>query len=121
MSNELPGNSAPVDVNFLLEQVGGNADIAKMVIDEFVKQTPLDVENMAKLLNSGDLEAVGKVAHSLKGSSGTCGAAHLRECAAELEMACREGNASKAAEAFNTVNTEATRCMDFVPNLLAGL
>ena len=110
-----------MDVAVLLAQVGGSAATAMLVLDEFINQTPLDVQNIENALGVGDLIAAGKVGHSLKGSSGVFGAHQLRQLAADLEMACRGNEADKANELFAQLKPEAQRCIDFVPELKQSL
>ena len=113
----LPENNVPIDVTFLLAQVGGSAETAVLVLEEFISQTPLDIENIEKNLGTGNLVDAGKVAHSMKGSSGVFGAQQLRQIAADLEIACRENDAEKASDLFAQLKLEAKRCLDFVPEL----
>lgn len=110
-----------MDKSILLGQVGGSAETAILVLDEFVNQTPTDVVNIGKCLGEQDLVAAGKVAHSLKGSSGVFGAETLRQIAADLEMACREGNKETSQSLFEQLAAEAKRCLEFVPQLKADL
>jgi HPt (histidine-containing phosphotransfer) domain-containing protein len=110
-----------MDVSVLLAQVGRNAGTAILVLEEFVSQTPLDIQNIENLLSAGDLVAAGKVAHSLKGSSGVFGAHQLRQIAADLEIAGRGNEAEKANELFAQLKLEAQRCLDFVPELKKSL
>ncbi|MCL2305241.1 MAG: Hpt domain-containing protein [Planctomycetaceae bacterium] len=119
----LPDNDSnkPMDAAFLLAQVGGSAETAALVLEEFINQVPLDVGNIENLLTAGDLAAAGKVAHSLKGSSGVFGANQLRQIAADLEMACRGNEAEKANELFAQLKSEAQRCLDFIPELKNSL
>lgn len=111
----------PMDVEFLLGQVGGSKSTAGLVIDEFVNQVPLDLENMGNLLQSGDLLSVGKVAHSVKGTSGVFGAHLLRQHASDLEMAAKGGDVEKTTELFPLFAEEVKRCLDFIPQLRASL
>ena len=110
-----------MEKDVLLAQVGGSAETAGLVLEEFVNQTPLDIQNIENLLGAGDLVAAGKVAHSLKGVSGVFGANQLRQFAADLEMACRGSEADKANELFAQLKPEAKRCLDFVPELKNSL
>ena len=110
-----------MDVAFLLAQVGGSAETAALVLEEFISQTPLDIKNIEKHLGIGDLIVSGKIAHSLKGSSGVFGAHLLRQIAADLEMACRENEAEKANELFTQLKQEAQCCLDFIPQLKKSL
>ncbi len=110
-----------MDASVLLTQVGGSAETAVLVLEEFISQTPLDIQNIEKHLQAGDLVAAGKVAHSLKGSSGVFGAHQLRQIAADLEMACRADETGKSAELFAQLKPEAQRCLDFIPSLKESL
>ena len=114
-------NNAPMDASVLLAQVGGSAATAVLVLEEFISQTPLDIQSIETNLGSGDIVAAGKVAHSLKGSSGVFGANVLRLIAADLEMACRGNEPEKANELFAQLKPEAQRCLDFIPTLKESL
>ena len=117
----LSDNNVPMEAAFLLAQVGGNPETAVLVLEEFISQTPLDIDNIEKHLGAGDLVAGSKVAHSLKGSSGVFGAHQLRQIAADLEMACRGNETEKANELFAQLKQEAQRCFDFIPELKNNL
>ena len=114
-------NNAPMDSSVLLAQVGGSAATAVLVLEEFISQTPLDIQSIESTLGSGDIVAAGKVAHSLKGSSGVFGAHALRQIAADLEMACRGNEPEKANELFAQLKPEAQRCLDYIPMLKESL
>ncbi len=119
--SENANESLPMDVAVLLGQVGGSAATAEMVLDEFINQTPTDIQNIEENLAKADLSAAGKVAHSLKGTSGVFGAHQLRQLAADMETVCRAEEADKAAELFPQLASEAKRCLDFIPQLKASL
>jgi len=110
-----------MDVSILLGQVGGSAETAVLVLEEFIHQTPLDIQNIEQNLGAGDLVVAGKTAHSLKGSSGVFGAHQLRQIAADLEMACRGNEVEKSNELFAQLKQEAQRCLDFIPELKNSL
>lgn len=110
-----------MDVKYLLGQLNGNLMVAEMVVDEFVKQTPIDIANIEKYIAASELDAAGKVAHSLKGSSGVCGASQLKDLAAELEINCRNNESDNAGSAFQKLKAEVARCLDFIPTLREGL
>lgn len=110
-----------MDVSFFMEQIGGSAETAKMVLEEFLRQTPLDLQSIDTFLGAGDLVAAGKTAHSLKGSSGVMGAHELRQIAADLEMACRASEADQSATLNAQLKTEAKRCLEFIPTLMNSL
>ena len=78
-----------------LRQVGGDRLIVDM-IDLFFQTVPQHLEKVQMAVGAGDLEAAGKAAHALAGSSINLGAAEMRERALALEQHAAEG----AAEAL---------------------
>ncbi len=67
------------------------------LVDEFETSSLQRLRDCARLLSDGDLTALERAGHSLKGSSGTIGAMRVRELSAELERAAREGDADGCA------------------------
>lgn len=120
MSNQANG-SVPMDKDFLLTQVGGSVETAILVLDEFVNQAQSDIESIRKALENENLSDAGKVAHSLKGSSGVLGAEVFRSIAADLEMACRGGKQEESQTLFDQLTRETKRCLDYAPQLKVEL
>lgn len=67
------------------------------LVDEFETSSTQRLIECARLLSDGDLTALERAGHSMKGSSGTIGAMRVRELSAELERAAREGDADACA------------------------
>lgn len=79
-------------------------------LDEVLEEYMGDAERQLKLLNnaveSGDLQAIGSISHSLKGSSGNLGIAGVyRQCAA-LEQEVKAGNVHDAAASLAAIERE---------------
>ncbi|MDR3111353.1 MAG: Hpt domain-containing protein [Planctomycetaceae bacterium] len=114
MSDEL------FDVNKLSEQCGGSNAVVMMVLEEFQNQTPIDVSGIDTALQAGDVDAASKVAHSLKGASGTMGAMMLHGLSAEVEAACRhDKDIEKANSLFPKLKEVAQQTLDAIPTVMA--
>ena len=111
----------PFTLETLLEQCGGNREIGKIILDEFLEQIVADTREIASSLASGDLSQAGRVGHRLKGSAGVLGAEALQTLCLELETAGKAGNAEEAAKIFADLNAEADRCTAAVPTAKAML
>jgi two-component system, sensor histidine kinase and response regulator len=60
-------------------------------------------------LQTSRLEAAGKQAHTLKGSTGNVGAMTMRQAALSLETAAAAGDAAQAAICFQSLESEFAR------------
>lgn len=62
------------------------------VVEAFLRATNDRVHALEAAVDAGDLEAVARVAHAAKGSSGTFGAIELARLAALIEKSCGRGD-----------------------------
>lgn len=74
-----------------LKQMSG-ADFINELIDAFLDDAPVMIQNMQTALASGDVESFRRNAHSLKSNAYTFGAAELGALARELERMGKENN-----------------------------
>ncbi|GHT27865.1 hypothetical protein FACS18942_07710 [Planctomycetales bacterium] len=116
MSTELP-----LDTAVILEQTGGKAEIAALVLDEFAIQIPADIAEIETTLAKGDLIAASKAAHRLKGSAGTLGGTKLHPLCAAVELAGKEGRADDIKKLFEDLKAEAKICENAIPAVKAAL
>jgi HPt (histidine-containing phosphotransfer) domain-containing protein len=61
------------------------------LVDTFVDTAPATVEEMRAAAEAGDLEALAKASHKLKGEAGTFGARRLQAVCKALELEARDG------------------------------
>jgi len=71
----------------LLHRLMGDEDLAKEIIDDFLKQIPDNLFAVKKALNKKDLLLVQREAHIIKGASGNVGALTLQKIAEQIEIA----------------------------------
>lgn len=80
--------------------IGGDKLLREM-IEIFLRSGAERLTSARQALTSGDLDAVGYVAHSLRSSAGNLGGLQLSEVAAELESLAREGQLERVRERFS--------------------
>jgi HPt (histidine-containing phosphotransfer) domain-containing protein len=81
-------------------QEPGEPDVLAELLGLFLRDTPERLGVIARALDTGDLDAVGRAAHSVKGSASNLGAMALQGYAACVEMHARTGDlAATRAEA----------------------
>ena len=112
---------SPSDALFLLDQVGGNIETARLVVEEFTNLAPLDQEQLGQWLDLEDLSAAGKLAFYLRGTYCMLGAMRLCALMADLEDACNENDKTAANETYQKFREEIARCVDSVPMLIQQL
>jgi PAS domain S-box-containing protein len=81
----------------LLDRLGGDEEVFVEVIKIFLEDAPHLLTGMDDALNAGDAKTLRRLAHTLKGSSGTAGAEALQQASLRLEQAATAGNLASAA------------------------
>ena len=74
-----------------LKQISGE-DFINELIDAFLDDAPIMIQNMQSALGSKDVESLRRNAHSLKSNANTFGAMELGVLAEELEFMGKENN-----------------------------
>ena len=78
------------DWDGLLHRLMGDEDLAKEIIDDFLKQIPFNIDAVNEALKKQDVLLIKKEAHLIKGSSGNVGALALQKIAEQIEIAGEE-------------------------------
>jgi len=94
------------DWDGLLHRLMGDEDLAKEIIDDFLKQIPDNLFAVKKALNKEDLLLVKREAHIIKGASGNVGALALQEIAEQIEIAGEEKDLVKAGSFVAELDTQ---------------
>jgi PAS domain S-box-containing protein len=81
-----------IDVASALKRTGGNRKRYETLLRRFAQQQAGATQEIRKWLSIGDAATAERIAHSLKGASGTLGAAALSEAAAKTEVAIKHGH-----------------------------
>jgi len=80
-----------IDVASALKRTGGNRKSYEALLRRFAQQQGAAAAGIRTALSMGDRATAERIAHSLKGASGTLGAAALSETAAKAETAIKRG------------------------------
>jgi PAS domain S-box-containing protein len=81
----------------LLTRLGGDEEVFVEVIKIFLEDVPKQLAGMDAALAAGDAKTLRRLAHTLKGSSGTAGAEALQKASLRLEEAAAAGDLVAAA------------------------
>ena len=88
----------------------GGRDLVSQLIDLFVENTPIRMEQVRSGLSTGEIQEVERACHSLKSSAANLGASRLHFLAAEMEEIAARGEADPLgplAERLETTYSEA--------------
>ena len=85
-------SKAVFDAEALLERLGGDRQLAGIVLKGFLENMPTQLSNLRKVLDGADTPGTRFQTHTMKGASATVSAEGLREVVVEIE---RAGNAGQ--------------------------
>jgi CheY-like chemotaxis protein len=101
------GTAAVVDEQKLLTQgFAGNAALLSDVIDAFSADAPVALSAMHTALDAGDLVALSRAAHKMKGTVGVFTTGPALAAAMDLESAARADDVERAGGALSTLASE---------------
>ena len=109
-----PAPVAPVDWDGLLEVTNGDAAFTEELVGLFIEAGDGALRDIHAAVASGDLQAVGRAAHALKGSSASIRAQPASAAAARLEAAARAGAAGEIAMLEAELQREAVRAIEYL-------
>ena len=79
------------DPEFLTEKMMLDRQTANMILNSYVQDMENQVENLQKAIEAKNIDTAIRIAHSMKGASANVGAHCLKEIAAKMEKALKEG------------------------------
>jgi two-component system, sensor histidine kinase and response regulator len=92
-----PQQTSSWDPAHILAGLGGDEKLLREVVDIFLEEAPKQIVKLHDAQRVGDLAAIARVAHSLKGELGYMGLSDLTRRAREIEEVIRAGNTEEAA------------------------
>jgi len=90
MNDKLP----VLDRSVLSTSLGDDKELISEILELFANTTPEIIAALDKAADEGNLDAVRKSAHSIKGSAGNIGAVALMQAMREIEDACADEEVS---------------------------
>lgn len=116
-----PGSSDEIlDVALGLRRVGGDADVYKELLSEFVNELPTKLDRFRLHFMERDMSMLGRAAHNLKGVAANLGAMRLSEAAAKLDKQCNDGYTESIEGLLLEVHEMGSRLQEVVRDFLAG-
>lgn len=104
MSQDLDPNNLQIDLTYLNEIAGGDAEFMIDMIDIFIEQTPGYTEQIVDAIAAKDWKTVGDVAHKIKPTLAFMGVNHAKEQIASIESRARtQSDLDNIAEDFAEV------------------
>ncbi len=108
-SNGSVVGEAPAVDAAAMASLHAKGDLLKRLIKIFNQEVPEQLEQIARSLAQHDTTNAALIAHNLKGTAATFGAARMREFASEIEQTADAGEAEKAAAGLERLRAECDR------------
>jgi hypothetical protein len=107
-------DDVPVDVELLLEVGGGNGPGVQDLVEFYLQKARAVIEDLKQYLAAGDFQHLERAAHSLKGSSATCGMRAVVPALRELEELGRSQQREQMEETLQRIEQEFDRIKLFL-------
>jgi len=108
----------PVDLSRLEEIAGDDPEFIEELLDTFVTSTAELMEPLRAGVLAGDVDAIRRESHRLKGSSANVGAGGLQARSYALEALGQSGLVDGAAELLAEIEAEFARVRAFLDDVL---
>jgi HPt (histidine-containing phosphotransfer) domain-containing protein len=106
----------PVDLDEFRSamRAAGIEDIVEPMLELFVSEAAKGMEQLANAMSAGDLDGVGRIAHSLKSSAGNIRARALADLLQQLESAAAQGDGATASSLVGPIETEHAAAVEYL-------
>jgi HPt (histidine-containing phosphotransfer) domain-containing protein len=104
----------PVDTTALMGIVDGDKGLLTELGQLFLEDYPIQMTELRKAIDRGDVCQLERTAHSLKGALGTIAASNARTLANELELMGHTARLDKAAIILQQLTAELERLTAFL-------
>ena len=94
------------DRTSLMARLMNDEDLARMLVERFLKDIPEHISTMKGYLETGDVTGIEHQAHTIRGASANMGGDRLREVAFEMEKAAKAGDLSAAGRHIPELETQ---------------
>jgi len=105
----MDSNDIVFELEKALEQVGGDRELLKEIIDIYCEEYPKQLLQIQQAMDKNDTVVIGEVAHTIKGAVGNFGAIAAFEAALYLEKIGKSKKLSEALSAFAALKKELER------------
>lgn len=109
-----PTAECPVDLEEGLARAGDDRDFYRELLQMFVEDAPLRVNELAHAIAGNDATRIRSVAHGMKGAAANLSAIAVRDCAHDLESLALQGATQNYGLPFARLAEELQRLAEFV-------
>jgi HPt (histidine-containing phosphotransfer) domain-containing protein len=95
-------------------RAAGIEDIVEPMLELFVTEAAKGMEQLRSATATADLDAVGRVAHSLKSSAGNVRAESFASLLQQLESAAAQGDRAKVSSFVGPIESEYAAVMGYL-------
>jgi len=113
LPDEIPG----IDVAACLKNIGGNETLLKSLLLDFQQEFADPSAKIRILLDQGDRETAGRLAHNIKGASGNLFATSVYDAATRLDDALRQEHPDALPDLLNVFETKLNEVMASIAGL----
>ena len=106
---QAPRAILPFKPECLLERMGYDLEIARLILPELIEGMPDEVHKLRATLNAQDIEGTVRTAHTLKGLAGSACCEPALKIALTIEAAARTGDFASISTALPALETEIAR------------
>lgn len=92
-----------------LEAAGGDADLARELLETLVRGLPKELEDLQRCFAANDWYRLAQAAHRMRGATSYCGVPAMDNHLQELERAAKAGDRERAGLGIERVELEAER------------
>jgi HPt (histidine-containing phosphotransfer) domain-containing protein len=100
------GLSSVIDSKALMRRCLNNLQFAERILSLFEGTCAEELTDLDRALETGDMEAVRKIAHRLQGACANAGAVDLQTCASKLRNAANEPKSGEVAARLEDLHRE---------------
>jgi signal transduction histidine kinase/PleD family two-component response regulator/HPt (histidine-containing phosphotransfer) domain-containing protein len=115
-----PNETAIFDLDGMMQRVEGDGRLAKLIMQTFLDDIPLQIQALKDLVDAGDMRGSGCQAHSIRGAASIIGGERLRAVALEMEKAADAGDLKFVGSHMDELQDQFLRLKDAMTNISAA-
>jgi HPt (histidine-containing phosphotransfer) domain-containing protein len=118
IKNENQLSGVPIEFESAINRFCGDRGFFEKMLTEFLDYVPKQIKKLDQAVKKGDIEAVDREAHSLKGLAAQLSVNGLADLSLNLELLGRTGNLAGAKDELDKMRTEFQHLKEYINNSL---
>ncbi len=118
IKNENQLSGVPIEFESAINRFCGDRGFFEKMLTEFLDYVPKQIKKLDQAVKKGDIEAVDREAHSLKGLAAQLSVNGLADLSLNLELLGRTGNLASAKDELDKMRTEFQQLKEYINNSL---